>query len=98
MVTVVDSDGVETVASGEPVTVPCNVHPTSANEADTYGLVLTDSYRITCAPGLWPGEPRSKVVYAGEEFFQVGRTRISRLGRATQADRVFIQRGQRGDG
>lgn len=91
---VTDSMGSIDHVESHEVAVRCNVHPISANEAEQHGLVLTDSYRITAPAGTWPGEPNSVIRWEGVEFAQVGRPRMSRMGIRTQADRIFMQRGQ----
>lgn len=95
---VTDSMGAIDHVQTEEVRVRCNVHPVSANEAEQYGLILTDSYRITAPAGKWPGRPNSIIRWNGFDFKQVGRPRMSRMGVRTQADRIFMQRGQNTNG
>lgn len=91
-----DNDGAVTLVELPPVVVGGNVHPVSADEAEAYGLNLTDSYRVTVPAGIWPGSPHALIVWDGDTYFQVGRVLKSRMGRATQHDRVFMRRGQNG--
>lgn len=91
-----DEDGVETTTAGRGVEVRCNVHPVSASEAEQYGLTLSDAYRITAPPGVWPGSPRALVTWEGDVYHQMGRPVRSRMGRATQHDRIYIHRGNDG--
>lgn len=91
-----DDDGAVTLHELPPVVVDGNVHPVSADEAEVYGLVLTDSYRVTVAAGIWPGSPQALVLWDGQAYSQVGRVLKSRMGHGTRHDRVFIRRGQDG--
>ena len=92
----IDGDGVTTFSESAPVSVACNVHPVSASESENFGLKLVDTYKITAPAGTWLWGANTVVVYDGERFSQVGRVRKSRIGSATRADRVFIERGQNG--
>lgn len=91
--TVQDADGAYSEMEGDPVTVRCNVHPTASSEVEEYGPVLSDSYTLTVPAGQWPGDERSRVIWEGDIFFQVGRSLKSRMGTRTRHDRVVIQRG-----
>ena len=85
--------GIEMIAA-DPVTIRCNIHPLSTEESEAYGLNLTDSYRLTTPAGAWPGQPHDQIIWENETYTQIARTRRSRLGTATQRDRVIIRRGQ----
>lgn len=91
-----DGDGAVTPVESPPIVVDGNVHPVSADEAEAYGLKLTDSYRVTVPAGIWPGSPHALVVWDGDTYSQVGRVLKSRMGHGTRHDRVFIRRGQDG--
>lgn len=88
-----DDEGALAYIVTDEVEVRCNVHPSSAQEAEGFGVKPSDLYRVTAPPGAWPGDPLSLIEWEGETYQQKGRALKSRMGRRTQHDRIFMERG-----
>ncbi|WP_237196861.1 hypothetical protein [Rothia nasimurium] len=88
-----DGEGaLEYIETGR-VEVPCNVHPSTTTDVESFGVKPNDLYTVTAPPGTWPGDPLSLIIWEGETYTQRGRVLKSRMGRATQHDKVYMERG-----
>jgi len=87
---------------GDPVEVKgAQVEPVTTDEAQSLGLEMLTSYRVTCR-GPWPERPtdpgavHSRITWNGREWDQRGEPRRYGRGRLTRHVVVFISaRGAR---
>lgn len=80
-------------ASGEPVTVPCNVYPLTAEEVTTYGLQEIETRSVVCdlLPG-WPGRPHSRITFEGAEWDQYAMPKTYNKTRAATSVQIIIKK------
>lgn len=88
-----DGEGALDYIETDRVEVPCNVHPSTTTDVESFGVKPNDLYTVTAPPGTWPGDPLSLIIWEGETYTQRGRVLKSRMGRATQHDKVYMERG-----
>lgn len=74
----------------EPVTVPCNVHPLSADEIQFYGERSRDMRKVFA--DSWPFDTLSRLTFEGVPWDQVEPAGNHQLGMGTRHYEVIIRK------